>query len=201
MLGRNLPDLRELAEVGKILAWLGFARPLPRHVDSRPPGPAFDAFPTSAKPPGGKSAARPPRRPPVAHPTPDLREASERENPRPTSAKKRRSGKFLPGKSWPDLLAWGPFWVNFWVPKNILLPGNDFVVGIQGNPSCPNEFYGPWDPYGQASLSKQPFKKIKSTQIPENPKNCRWPLPPPRGLPYSPLKVAILFLPTVAHIQ
>ena len=86
MLGRNLPDLRELAEVGKILAWLGFARPLPRHVDSRPPGPAFDAFPTSAKLPGGKSAARPPR-----------------ENVRPTSAKKRRSGKFLPGQSWPDL--------------------------------------------------------------------------------------------------
>ena len=55
MLGRNLPDLRELAEVGKILAWLGFARPLPRHVDSRPPGPALDAFPTSAKLPGGKS--------------------------------------------------------------------------------------------------------------------------------------------------
>ena len=103
MLGRSLPDLRELAEVGKFFAWLGFARPLPRHVDSQPPGSPFDAFPASAKPPGGKSAAQPPRKPPVAHPTPDLREASERENPRPTSAKKRRSGKFLPGKSWPDL--------------------------------------------------------------------------------------------------
>ena len=28
----------------------------------------------------------------------------------------------------------------------------DFVVGIQGNPSCPNEFYGPWDPFGHATL-------------------------------------------------
>ena len=103
MLGRNLPNLRELAEVGKILAWLGFTRPLPRQVDAQPPGSAFDAFPTSAKPPGGKSAARPPQRLPAAHSTPDLREASERENSRPTSEKKRRSGKFLPGKSWPDL--------------------------------------------------------------------------------------------------
>ena len=90
MLGRNLPDLRELAEVGKILAWLGFARPLPRHVDSRPPGPAFDAFPTSTKHPGGKSAARPPRKPPGGIPDarpprslragkspPDLREKAE----------------------------------------------------------------------------------------------------------------------------
>mgnify|MGYP001269770309 CR=1 FL=1 len=79
MLGRNLPDLRELAEVGKILAWLGFARPLPRHVDSRPAGPAFDAFPTSAKPPG-------------ANPPPDLREGPQWHTRRPTSAKPQ-SGK------------------------------------------------------------------------------------------------------------
>ena len=26
------------------------------------------------------------------------------------------------------------------------------MVGRQGNPSCPNEFYGPWDSYGQATL-------------------------------------------------
>ena len=30
-----------------------------------------------------------------------------------------------------------------WGPKNIVLQRNDFVVRIQGNPSCPNEFYGP----------------------------------------------------------
>ena len=33
------------------------------------------------------------------------------------------------------------------------------MVGFLGNPSCPNEFYGPWDPYGQATLSQNPFKK------------------------------------------
>ena len=103
MLGRNLPDLRELAEVGKILAWLGFARPLPRHVDSRPPGPAFDAFPTSAKPPRGKSAAQPPRRLPAAYPTPDLREASERKVFQPTSEKKggrENSWRANPSSPW-----------------------------------------------------------------------------------------------------
>ena len=40
-----------------------------------------------------------------------------------------------------DILAWGAFLVNFGVPKNMLLRGNDFVVGIHGIPSCPNEFY------------------------------------------------------------
>ena len=54
-----------------------------------------------------------------------------------------------------NILAWGRFGVNFGVPKNILLQGNDFVVGIQGNPFCPNEFYGPWDAFGCTSLSKQ----------------------------------------------
>ena len=80
---------------GKFLPGLDLPDPCPE-VDSQPPGSAFDAFPTSAKPPGGKSAARPPRRLPAAHPTPDLREAPERENCRPTSDKKRRSGKSLP---------------------------------------------------------------------------------------------------------
>ena len=31
----------------------------------------------------------------------------------------------------------------FGVPKNTILQRNDFVVRIQGDPSCPNEFYGP----------------------------------------------------------
>ena len=53
-----------------------------------------------------------------------------------------------------NILAWGRFGVNFGVPKNILLRGNYFVVGIQGNPSCPNEFYGPWDPFGCTTLAK-----------------------------------------------
>ena len=52
-----------------------------------------------------------------------------------------------------DILAWGPFWLNFWVPKNILLRGSYFVVGIQGSPFCPNDFCGPWDPFGCTSLS------------------------------------------------
>ena len=72
------------SEVEKILAWLGFAQPLPRLVDSRPQGSAFDAFPTSAKPLGATSAARPLRRLPAAHPTPDLRKFSEPEEIRPT---------------------------------------------------------------------------------------------------------------------
>ena len=55
-------------------------------------------------------------------------------------------------------MARGRFGVNFGLPKNILLRGNDFAVGIQGKPFCPNEFYGPWDPCGQASLSKDPLK-------------------------------------------
>ena len=54
------------------------------------------------------------------------------------------------------ILARGPFWTNFWIPKNILLRGNDFVVGIQGNPSCPEEFYGPWDPFRHATLHQRP---------------------------------------------
>ena len=33
--------------------------------------------------------------------------------------------------------------LSFGVTENIFLQGNDFVVRIQGNPSCPNEFYGP----------------------------------------------------------
>ena len=48
----------------------------------------------------------------------------------------------------------GTLWVDFGVPKNTLLRGNDFVVGIQGNPFCPNEFYGPWDPFGCATLPR-----------------------------------------------
>ena len=42
-----------------------------------------------------------------------------------------------------DMLARGRFWDDFWVPKKIVLLGNVFLVRIQGNPSCPNEFYGP----------------------------------------------------------
>ena len=60
-----------------------------------------------------------------------------------------------------SILAWGRFGVNFGVPKSILLRGNDFVVGIQGNPFCPNEFYGPWDPFGCATLPQTPlFRRI-----------------------------------------
>ena len=42
-----------------------------------------------------------------------------------------------------DILAQGRFWSDFGVPKKIVLHRNDFVVRIQGNPSCPDEFYGP----------------------------------------------------------
>ena len=31
----------------------------------------------------------------------------------------------------------------FGLPQKTLLRGNDFLVGMQGNPSCPNELYGP----------------------------------------------------------
>ena len=42
-------------------------------------------------------------------------------------------------------LHFGPrtFLCDIGVPKNTILRGNDLVVGIQGIPSCPNEFYGP----------------------------------------------------------
>ena len=42
-----------------------------------------------------------------------------------------------------NILAWGPFWHQKMVPKKVVLWRNDFVMGVQGNPSCPNEFYGP----------------------------------------------------------
>ena len=42
-----------------------------------------------------------------------------------------------------DILARGRFGRDFGVLKKIVLQRNDFVVRIQGNPSCPNEFYGP----------------------------------------------------------
>ena len=42
-----------------------------------------------------------------------------------------------------DILARGRFWSDFGVPKKIVLQRNGFVVRIQGDPSCPNEFYGP----------------------------------------------------------
>ena len=41
------------------------------------------------------------------------------------------------------------------VLKNIFLQRNDVVVRIQGDPSCPNEFYGPEELHGQATLSKK----------------------------------------------
>ena len=56
-----------------------------------------------------------------------------------------------------DILARGRFWGDSGVPKKIVLQRNDFVGRIQGDPSCPNEFYGPWEPYGQATLSQNPF--------------------------------------------
>ena len=175
-----------MAEVGKILACLGFARPLPRQVDSRPPGSAFDAFPTSAKPPGGKSAARPPRRPPVAHPTPDLRKASERENPRPTFAKKRRSGKFLPGKSWPDLLAWGPFGSIFGSRKTYFCREMIFWWGYKGIPPAQMNSMVPGIHMGRLLCPQNPFKKIlgkfsKSGQLQVAPVTSLY-------IPYSPLK-------------
>ena len=42
-----------------------------------------------------------------------------------------------------DILAWGRFLSDFGVLKKIVLQRNGFVVRIQGNPSCPNELYGP----------------------------------------------------------
>ena len=42
-----------------------------------------------------------------------------------------------------DILARGRFWSDFGVPKKTVLQRNDFVVRIQGDPSCPNAFYGP----------------------------------------------------------
>ena len=42
-----------------------------------------------------------------------------------------------------NILARGPFWGQKWGPKKIVLQRNDFLVRIQGDPSCPNEFYGP----------------------------------------------------------
>ena len=56
-----------------------------------------------------------------------------------------------------DILARGRFWSDFGVPKKVVLQRNGFVVRIQGDPSCPNEFYGPQEPYGQATLPKKPF--------------------------------------------
>ena len=56
-----------------------------------------------------------------------------------------------------DILAKGPFWINFEVPENILLRGNDFVVGILGIPHDPNELYGPWDPFGYTTLPQTMF--------------------------------------------
>jgi hypothetical protein len=34
-----------------------------------------------------------------------------------------------------------------------------FCGGEVGDPSCPNEFHGPWEPYGQATLSQNLSKK------------------------------------------
>ena len=42
-----------------------------------------------------------------------------------------------------DILARGRFWSAFGVLKKMVLQRNGFVARIQGNPSCPNEFYGP----------------------------------------------------------
>ena len=42
-----------------------------------------------------------------------------------------------------NILARGPFWPPKMVPEKVVLWRNDFVVGVLGNPSCPNEFYGP----------------------------------------------------------
>ena len=58
-----------------------------------------------------------------------------------------------------DILARGRFLSDFGVPKKIVLQRKYFLVRIQGDPSCPNELYGPWEPYGQATLSQNPFKK------------------------------------------
>ena len=58
-----------------------------------------------------------------------------------------------------NILARGAFWGQKWGPKKTVLQRNCFLVRIQGDPSCPNEFYGPRDPYGQATLSQNPLKK------------------------------------------
>ena len=58
-----------------------------------------------------------------------------------------------------DILARGRFWSDFGVLKKIVLQRNDFLVRIQGDPTCPNECYGPSEPYGQATLSQKPFQK------------------------------------------
>ena len=57
-----------------------------------------------------------------------------------------------------DILARGRFWSDFGIPKKMILQRNGFVVRIRGDPSCPNKFYGPWEPFGQATLSKKQFK-------------------------------------------
>ena len=88
-----------------------------------------------------------------------------------------------------DILARGRFLSDFGVPKKIVLQRKYFLVRIQGDPSCPNELYGPWEPYGQATLPQNPFKKLRSRQIHKNPKNRRWPCPIPvcSLLPLGPL--------------
>ena len=47
------------------------------------------------------------------------------------------SGKILEGSG--QHFGLGPFWDQKWVPKNILLRGNDFVVMIQGILPDPDE--------------------------------------------------------------
>ena len=70
----------------------------------------------------------------------------------PTSA----SGEILEGSG--QHFGLGTFLGQKMVRKKLVLWRNDFVVGFGGNPSCTTEFYGPWDPYGQATLSQNPSK-------------------------------------------
>ena len=48
----------------------------------------------------------------------------------------------------------GTLWGQFLGPEKHTVARNGFVVGIQGNSFCPNEFYGPWGPFGCTSFSK-----------------------------------------------
>ena len=41
---------------------------------------------------------------------------------------KSASGEILGG--WVNILAWGAFWAEKWVPKEVVLWRNDFVVGF-----------------------------------------------------------------------
>ena len=92
--------------------------------------------------------------------------------------------------------------VGFWIPRSTFWPGDLFgskkwsrkklfcggIIlwwGFRGiHPAQMNSMV-PGTHMGRLLCPQTPLKNI-SRQIPPNPENCRWPLPPPCGLPYSP---------------